>query len=117
MKGSRILLNLLIKTFGLTDELVIGFDGTVERRRGKQIKAKGIYRDAVRSSKSFACQNQRLAVALLYVVDGSSVCQQSVGIYDEERGIRHRKLHEPRPTSDFVDKTVAARVGISVSRR
>jgi len=46
-------LNLLIKAFGLTDELVIGFDETVERRRGKRIRAKGIYRDAVRSSKSF----------------------------------------------------------------
>jgi len=46
-------LNLLIKAFGLTDELVIGFDETVERRRGKRIRAKGVYRDAVRSSKSF----------------------------------------------------------------
>ncbi len=53
LKGSKILLNLLIKVFGLTDELVIGFDDTIERRRGKRIKAKGIYRDAVRSSKSF----------------------------------------------------------------
>ncbi len=53
LKGSRILLNLLIKMFGTGGELVIGFDDTVERRRGKKIKARGIYRDAVRSSKSF----------------------------------------------------------------
>ncbi len=37
LKGSQILLNLLIKAFGLTGELVIGFDETLERRRGKQI--------------------------------------------------------------------------------
>lgn len=53
LAGSRILLTLLIKAFVPLGEIVIGFDDTVERRRGKQIKARGIYRDAVRSSKSF----------------------------------------------------------------
>ena len=53
LQGSRILLKLLVKTFGLAGELVIGFDDTIERRRGEKIKAKGIYRDAVRSGKSF----------------------------------------------------------------
>ncbi len=33
--GSRILLRLLIKAFDLQDEIVIGCDDTVERRRGK----------------------------------------------------------------------------------
>lgn len=47
MDGSRILLKLLIKVLNLQDELVIGFDDHLERRRGKQIKARGIYRDAV----------------------------------------------------------------------
>lgn len=32
--------------------LVFGIDETLERRKGEQINAKGIYRDAVRSSKS-----------------------------------------------------------------
>ena len=31
---------------------MIGIDDTLERRRGKKIKAKGIYRDPVRSSHS-----------------------------------------------------------------
>ena len=31
---------------------MFGIDETLERRRGTQIKAKGIYRDPVRSSKS-----------------------------------------------------------------
>ena len=35
------------------DNLIILFiDETIERRKGKKIKAKGYYRDAVRSSKS-----------------------------------------------------------------
>ncbi len=49
---SAILLYLLIQTFLPIGTVVIGIDETIERRRGKQIKAKGIYRDPVRSSKS-----------------------------------------------------------------
>ena len=33
-------------------DLVMGIDDTIERRRGEKIKAKGIYRDPVRSSHS-----------------------------------------------------------------
>jgi hypothetical protein len=49
---SRILLTLLITTFGMFSNLVMGIDDTIERRRGEKIKAKGIYRDPVRSSHS-----------------------------------------------------------------
>lgn len=49
---SFVLLCLLLKTFLPSGPVVIGIDETIERRRGKQIKAKGIYRDPVRSSKS-----------------------------------------------------------------
>jgi hypothetical protein len=49
---SLILLRLLLKTFAKVGEpLVFGIDETIERRRGEKIKAKGIYRDPVRSSK------------------------------------------------------------------
>ncbi len=34
------------------EPLVFGIDETVERRRGKRIKARGIYRDSINSSKS-----------------------------------------------------------------
>jgi hypothetical protein len=47
-----VLLQLLIKTFLPIGPVVIGIDETIERRRGAKIKAKGIYRDPVRSSKS-----------------------------------------------------------------
>jgi DDE superfamily endonuclease len=51
-QGSRILLGVLIPLLlppGAT--VVFGADDTLERRAGRQIKAKGCYRDAVRSSK------------------------------------------------------------------
>ena len=51
---SRLLLHLLVRAFVPPDQpIVFGLDDHIERRRGAKIAAKGIYRDAVRSSKSF----------------------------------------------------------------
>jgi hypothetical protein len=47
-----VLLRLLLNTFLPFGPVVVGIDETVERRRGAKIRAKGIYRDPVRSSKS-----------------------------------------------------------------
>jgi hypothetical protein len=52
VEASRILLMLLVGTFALFGPIVFGLDDTIERRRGENIKAKGIYRDPVRSSHS-----------------------------------------------------------------
>ena len=49
---ARVLLGLVVETFVATGPVVIGIDDTLERRRGAKIKAKGIYRDPVRSSRS-----------------------------------------------------------------
>jgi hypothetical protein len=49
---SKILLGLLIKILPESWPILIAVDETLERRRGKKIKAKGVYRDAVRSSQS-----------------------------------------------------------------
>jgi DDE superfamily endonuclease len=46
----RVLLELLVETFAPEGPLVLGVDETLERRRGKRIVAKGIYRDPVRST-------------------------------------------------------------------
>jgi hypothetical protein len=43
--ASRVLLGLLVEAFVPEGPLVVGIDETLERRRGKQIAAKGIYRD------------------------------------------------------------------------
>ena len=51
---SKILLGLLITAFVATGGTVIlGADETLERRKGKHIKAKGVFRDAVRSSRKY----------------------------------------------------------------
>ena len=49
-EASRVLLRLLVRTFVPSGPLVIGVDETLERRWGKKIAAKGIYRDPVRST-------------------------------------------------------------------
>ena len=52
LRAGQILLGLLVRVVvppGAT--IVLGADDTVERRSGRQIKAKGCYRDAVRSSR------------------------------------------------------------------
>jgi len=52
LEVSRILLHLLVNSFAPFGPIVFGLDDTIERRRGANIKAKGIYRDPVRSSHS-----------------------------------------------------------------
>lgn len=51
-KASQILLQHLLTNFLGQQPLVVGIDETLERRWGPKIKARGIYRDAVRSSDS-----------------------------------------------------------------
>src|SRR3954452_18106888 len=48
--GHRLLL-LLVAAFVPTGPVVVGIDDTIERRWGAKIKARGIYRDPVRSSR------------------------------------------------------------------
>ncbi|MFC7694255.1 transposase [Paeniroseomonas aquatica] len=48
--AARLLLGLLLDAFLPRGSVLLGLDDTIERRRGKRISAKGIYRDPVRSS-------------------------------------------------------------------
>jgi hypothetical protein len=51
---SRRLLILLVRLFVPGNEpVLLGIDETIERRRGRKIAARGVYRDPVRSSKEF----------------------------------------------------------------
>lgn len=49
--SAKILLGLLIKILLDSFPILIVVDDTIERRRGKKIKAKGCYRDACRSTE------------------------------------------------------------------
>ena len=51
-KAGGILLPMLVAEFAPTGPIVLGLDDTIERRWGPEISARGIYRDAVRSSDS-----------------------------------------------------------------
>jgi hypothetical protein len=103
LNGSRILLKLLIKVFQIEDEVVIGFDDHLERRRGKKIKAKGIYRDAVRSSDSFFVKASGLRWMSFMLLAQVPFARKVWALpfltvlcpserYHKKRGIRHRKL-------------------------
>jgi len=42
LEASRILFGLLLSSFAKSGPVILGLDDTIERRRGAQIKAKGI---------------------------------------------------------------------------
>ena len=69
LKLSQVLLQLLLHYLDQKDgPVVFGIDETQERRRGKRISAKGIYRDSVRSSKSQFVKASRLRwISLIYL--------------------------------------------------
>src|ERR687894_2692264 len=50
LEASRILLGLLLEAFVGEGPLIVGIDETLERRWGKKIAARGVYRDPVRST-------------------------------------------------------------------
>jgi hypothetical protein len=52
LTASRLLLRLVVAVFIPSGGIVFGLDDTIERRRGEQLPAKGIYRDPVRSSQA-----------------------------------------------------------------
>jgi len=60
LAASKILLNLILGVTGGGSPLVLFIDETLERRKGSKIKAKGYYRDAVRSSKKVVVKSSGL---------------------------------------------------------
>jgi hypothetical protein len=101
---SRILLRALVAALVPTDApVVIGLDDHIERRRGAKIAAKGIYRDAVRSSKSFFVKTSGLRWISLMLLAPIPWAQRVWALpfltvlapsarYHEERGLRHKTL-------------------------
>jgi hypothetical protein len=54
--AAGILLRLPVRTFVPSGPILVGIDETLERRRGKKIGARGVYRDAARSGKRCVTQ-------------------------------------------------------------
>jgi len=103
---SRILLRLLVRTFLPPDApIVIGLDDHIERRRGKQIAAKGIYRDPVASSKSFFVKTSGLRWVSMMLMAPIPWAKRVWALpfltvlapserYHQERGQRHKTLSD-----------------------
>ena len=68
---SRVWLSLLLRHLApATGPLVLGIDETMERRKGKRIAAKGVYRDGVRSSHGHFVKAMGLRwVSLMWLVE------------------------------------------------
>jgi hypothetical protein len=105
-EASRVLLGLLVKVFVPEgDPLVVGIDETLQRRWGKKISAKGVYRDPVRSThENFVkASGLRWVCAMLLVeipwaarvwaLPFLSVLAPSER-YAAKRGRRHKKITE-----------------------
>lgn len=103
LAASRILLAQLIRVLVPSGPLVMGLDDTIERRKGKQIKAKGIYRDAVRSSQSQVVKVSGLRWLSLMLLVPIPWAERVWALpfltvlapserYHQTRGKRHKKL-------------------------
>ena len=101
--GSRILLVLLLQHLDRGDGPLIFGVKTLERRRGRSIGALGVYRDAVRSSRSQVVKASGLRwISLMWLgqvpwagrhwaLPVLTVLAPSARYY-QERGRRHKKL-------------------------
>ena len=101
--STRLLFDMLLAAFVPRGPVLLGIDDTIERRRGKRISAKGIYRDPVRSSKAFFVKTSGLRwLSLMLLVPIAwagrvwalpflTVLTPSER-YCRERGLRHKTL-------------------------
>lgn len=101
--ASQILLSLLLQAFAPSGPLIVGLDDTIERRWGRKIQARGIYRDPVRSSHSHFVKTSGLRwLSLMLLVEIPwagrvwalpflTVLAPSVR-YHQKRGKRHKTL-------------------------
>ena len=85
-EAARILLLLLLQYLDRGDSpLVFGIDETLERRRGAKIRARGIYRDAVRSSRHQLVKASGSALDLPDVAGPSALGRTPLGVAGAHR--------------------------------
>ncbi|HEY6405897.1 MAG TPA: transposase [Ktedonobacteraceae bacterium] len=101
---SRSLLVLLVKLFvPARGPVVMGIDETIERRRGSKIAARGIYRDAVRTSKEFFVKTSGLRWISMMLLTPIPWAQRVWALpfltvlapsqrFHEQRGKRHKTI-------------------------
>nr|WP_075164609.1 transposase [Ktedonobacter racemifer] len=101
---SRRLLLLLVHLFVAGNEpVIIGIDETIERRRGRKIAARGVYRDPVRSSKEFFVKTNGLRWICMMLLTPIPWAQRVWALpfltvlapserYHQERKMRHKTI-------------------------
>jgi hypothetical protein len=105
LKASRFLLRFLVAIFNPWGPLVFGLDDTTRRRRGKQIKARSIYRAPVRSSHSHVVKVSGLRWLCCMLLTPMAWAQRVWALpfmtvlcpserFYEQRGRRHPNLTE-----------------------
>jgi hypothetical protein len=103
LEASRILLMLMVTVFLPNGPIIMGIDDTIERRKGKKIKAKGIYRDPVRSSNSQVVKVSGLRWLSMMLLVEVSWAQRIWALpfltvlapserYSQQYKLRHKKL-------------------------
>lgn len=102
-QAAQVLLRVLVTCFAPNGPIVMGIDETLERRQGANIAAKGIYRDAARSSKTFFVKASGLRWMCLMLLAPIPWAGRVWALpfltvlapserYATERGKRHKKL-------------------------
>lgn len=101
---SRRLLVLLVSLFVPANQpVILGIDETIERRRGRQIAARGVYRDPVRSSKEFFVKTNGLRWIALMLLTPIPWARRVWALpdfpvlapserYHEQRQMRHKTI-------------------------
>jgi hypothetical protein len=104
-QAARLLLRQLVRVFASHGPLLLGIDETLERRQGEQIAAKGVYRDAARSSRAYLNKSggrRWMALMLLVWIPWAQrvwalpflTALAPSERYHQQRGRRHKTLSD-----------------------
>jgi DDE superfamily endonuclease len=102
-QAARLLLGTLVQRFAADGAVLFGIDETLERRQGEKIAARGVYRDAARSSRAYLNKTGGLRWVSLMLLAWIPWAQRVWALpfltalapserYHQERGLRHKTL-------------------------
>ena len=105
-----MLLKLLVEAFVPAGPVIIGLDETIERRRGRKLTARAIYRDAARSSKACFQKSSGLrwmSLALLVPVGWAARVSRAALSYRPVSFRTLQPLRASRPAAQAADRACA----------
>jgi len=104
-QAARLLLVALVRTFAPDGPVLLGIDETLERRQGEKIAARGVYRDAARSSRAYLNKAGGLRWVCVMLLASVPWVQRVWALpflsvlapserYHQERALRHKALSD-----------------------